>query len=184
MTGKKVIMNAIKRAVSPAKLRAASTDSLISAAENASLTAVDLDRLEGPSKQLFAMSFAAQMSIDKHALVFDLANALPWLGINRIDSALRLLTRHLKRDEYKTEKVFHTGGGKLRQGWQTRQSALDLVRYLRRSVDLFHPVFKKPLTPLTPLPFLHLTHEKSERRGGKRNTDGEGFLKGFPLLPP
>ena len=98
-------MNAIRRAVSPAMLRAASTDSLISAAENAPLTAFVLDRLEGPSKQLFAKSFEAQMSIDRRALVFALADALPWLSMDRVDSALRLLTRHFKRNEYKIEKV-------------------------------------------------------------------------------
>ena len=46
------------------------------------------------------------MSVDKHALVFDLSDSLPWLGIDRIDNAIRLLTRHFKRDEYKVEKVF------------------------------------------------------------------------------
>ena len=47
------------------------------------------------------------MSVDKDALVFDLADALPWLGIDRIDSAVRLLTRHFKEGEYKLESSLH-----------------------------------------------------------------------------
>ena len=106
MAGKKNIMNAIKRAVSPSKSRATSTATASNVTQDTPLTRFVLDRLEGPSKELFAMSFAAQMSIDKHALVFDLSDALPWLGIDRIDNAIRLLTRHFKKDEYKVEKVF------------------------------------------------------------------------------
>ena len=70
------------------------------------LTRFVLDRLEGPSKELFAMSFAAQMSVDKHAVVFDLADALPWLGIELLGNAVRLMTRHFKEGEYRTEEVF------------------------------------------------------------------------------
>lgn len=40
-----------------------------------------VDRLNGPSKDSFALLFAPQMKFDKDAQVFDLADTLPWLGI-------------------------------------------------------------------------------------------------------
>ena len=105
MTGRMSMMNAIKRAVSPLRpSRTTATDAGSSSTEVASLTEFVLNRLQGPSKELFALSFAAQMSVDKHALVFDLADALPWLGIDRIDSALRLLTRNSKRASTKSKR--------------------------------------------------------------------------------
>ena len=58
MAGKKNIMDAIKRAVSPSKPRATLTATPSSDAADTPLTRFVLDRLEGPSKELFAMSFA------------------------------------------------------------------------------------------------------------------------------
>lgn len=103
------MMNAIKRAVSPLRPCRTSTEGAgpSSAPQVVSLTDFVLNRLQGPSKELFALSFAAQMSVDKDAQVFDLADALPWLGIDRIDNAVRLLTRHFKEGEYKLESSLH-----------------------------------------------------------------------------
>ena len=42
------------------------------------------------------------MKVDKNALVFDLADCLPWLGIN----AVRLLTKHFKEGQYRVETIF------------------------------------------------------------------------------
>ena len=44
-------------------------------------TSFVMDWLTGPSRELFALSFAVQMKVDKHALVKNLNDALPWLGI-------------------------------------------------------------------------------------------------------
>ena len=38
--------------------------------------------------------------------MFDLADALPWLGIDRIDNAVRLLIKHFKEGEYRVETVY------------------------------------------------------------------------------
>ncbi len=108
MTGRMSVMNAIKRAVSPLRpsLTTATDAGPSSPPALSSLTDFVLNRLQGPSKQLFALSFAAQMSVDKHALVFDLADALPWLGIDILGNAVRLMTKHFKEGEYRTEEVF------------------------------------------------------------------------------
>ena len=45
------------------------------------------------------------MKVDKNALVFDLADCLPWIGMGRIDHAVRLLTSHFKEGQYKVETI-------------------------------------------------------------------------------
>ena len=61
MTGKKNILNAIKGAVSLSKPRAAAAITVpYLVTEDTPLTRFVLDRLEGPLKELFVMSFAAQ----------------------------------------------------------------------------------------------------------------------------
>ena len=78
MAGKKNIMTKIKRAISPLKPRHNADDSgPSSSAEHTPLIRFVMDRLTGPSKELFASSFAMQMKVDKHALIFDLADRLP-----------------------------------------------------------------------------------------------------------
>jgi hypothetical protein len=101
-------MNAIKRAVAPLqRSRTSVTDAgPSSATEHSLLTEFVLNRLQGPSKELFAISFAAQMSVDKNALVYNLADALPWLGIELLGNAVRLMTKHYKEGEYRVEEVF------------------------------------------------------------------------------
>ena len=46
------------------------------------------------------------MSVDKRAVVFDLADALPWLGIELLGNAVKLMTRHFKEGDYNFEEVF------------------------------------------------------------------------------
>ena len=105
----KKIMTAIKRAVSPVRPQksadyANGNGSIMM--EHTPFTKFVINRLTG--KELFAVSFAVQMKVDKHALVIDLADCLSWLGIDRIDSAVRLLKRHFEGGQYKAEKIFHT----------------------------------------------------------------------------
>ena len=117
MAGKKNIMTKTKRAISPLKPRREADDSGPSSiAEHTPLTRFVMDRLTGPSKELFSLSFAVQMKVDKNALVFDLADCLPWIGIGRIDHAVRLLTRHFKEGQYKVETVFPSSGENFEKG--------------------------------------------------------------------
>ena len=107
MGGKKNIMTAIKRAVSPVKPRGTADENGVSfVMEHTPFTRFVMDRLSGPSKELFALSFAVQMKVDKHALVIDLNDALPWLGTGRIDHAIRLLKQHFPEGDYKVETIF------------------------------------------------------------------------------
>ncbi len=96
------------------------------AAIEQSLTKFVLDKLDGPSKQLFAVSFAAQMSVDKHALVFDIADALTWLGIDCIDSALKLLTRHFKEGDYKVVSIHHPAAEDPKAGRPSKRYLISL----------------------------------------------------------
>ena len=101
------MMTKIKRAISPLKPRHEADDSgPSSVAEHTPLTRFVMNKLTGPSKELFALSFAVQMRVDKHALVFDLADCLPWIGIGRIDNAVRLLTKHFTEGQYRVETIF------------------------------------------------------------------------------
>ena len=108
MAGKKNVMATIKRAMSPLRPRHAADESVASSvtADHTPLTRFVMNKLTGPSRELFALSFAVQMKVDKNALVFDLADCLPWIGIGRIDHAVRLLTRHFKEGQYEVETVF------------------------------------------------------------------------------
>ena len=113
----KRIVRAVRSAVSPARARPDVLASLnvIPEEKSTPLTRFVLARLGGPSKDLFALSFAAQMSMDKHALVINLADALPWLGIERIDVAVRLLKRHFQKGNTRSNQ-FSTLRWKIQEG--------------------------------------------------------------------
>ena len=99
MAGKKKnIMNSIKRAISPLRPRVAADEDVFASLTicgGRALTRFVMDKLTGPSKELFALSFAMQMKVDifrkgtqkaklffgKHALVVDLTDCLSWLGM-------------------------------------------------------------------------------------------------------
>jgi hypothetical protein len=59
------------------------------------------------------------MQMNKNALILDLTDTLPWLGIDRIDNAVRLLKKLFSEAEFKEETVFLSKGGKS-QGRKTR----------------------------------------------------------------
>lgn len=79
--------------------------------EHTPFTRFIVDRLNGPSKDEFALLFAAQMKFDKDALVFDLADTLPWLGITYIDSAAKLLNIHFTENNKKAPQKSEYGIG-------------------------------------------------------------------------
>ena len=142
MAGKKNVMATIKRAISPLRPRRPADEAAgpSATAEHTPLTKFVMDKLTGPSKELFALSFAVQMTVDKHALVFDLADCLPWIGIGRIDHAVRLLTRHFKEGQYKVETVFpplgenfNKGGRRQKRHWISLDILEDLMMPRRKS---------------------------------------------------
>ena len=68
-----------------------------------------LSRLPDESQKLFAMSFGEHLHHDPDALEIDSDDVFMWLGMNRKDSALRLLTWEFSSAEY----VSHTDVGSL-----------------------------------------------------------------------
>lgn len=68
-----------------------------------------LSRLPDESQKLFAMSFGEHLHHDPDAIEIDFDNVFKWLGMNRKDSALRLLKREFSSAEYAS----HTDVGSL-----------------------------------------------------------------------
>ena len=95
MAGKKNIMNAIKRAVSPKPQRCFPSNSVQSSivVSSTPLTEFICSRLRGDNLQLFALMFAEAIKNDRHAKVILFENVYSFLGYERYDVAVRQLKK-------------------------------------------------------------------------------------------
>ena len=93
MAGKRNIMNAIKRAVSPKPQRSSPSSGVQSpvVASRTPLTNFICSRLRGDNLQLFALMFAEAIKNDRHAKVILFENVYKFLGYDRYNNAVRQL---------------------------------------------------------------------------------------------
>lgn len=102
MAGKKTIMTAIKRAVSPKPQRGTPSIANTSSSPVVSktpLTDFICSRLEGDYLQLFALMFAEAVKNDRHAKVVLFESVYKFLGYDRYDNAVRQLRKAFKESE-------------------------------------------------------------------------------------